>query len=230
MKRLALLCLITYFATRRATAQSTGIQQGMIIKSGTSIRLGSMMILNKRTLNSIRSSTIGVFNISAQVGDTLEFKSENYQMTNFIVSDFMDKIIFMEPVIQLDEVVIKENSIKSDIIEAQRGYREKSVFYTGTPHYYYLFLKPMTFIYENFKSEVKNARKFNKYAKMELTSYQIAERFNDILIKKTIPIKNAELEDFKSKYTPTLSQLNIWSDYDLINYIISSYGDFTKKR
>ncbi|MDB5115001.1 MAG: hypothetical protein JWQ79_493 [Mucilaginibacter sp.] len=189
-----------------------------------------MMVLNKRTLNSIRSSTIGVFNISAQVGDTLEFKSENYQMTNFIVSDFMDKIVFMEPVIQLDEVVIKENSIKSDIIEAQRGYCEKSVFYTGTPHYYYLFLKPMTFIYENFKSEVKNARKFNKYAKMELTSYQIAERFNDILIKKTIPIKNAELEDFKSKYTPTLSQLNIWSDYDLINYIISSYGDFTKKR
>ena len=122
----------------------------------------------------------------------------------------------MQPVIQLNEVVVKENSLAADIKEVQRGYREKSVFYTGTPHYYYLVLKPMTFIYENFKSEVIDARRFNRYAKRELTSAKIAERFNDTFIKRTIAIKDDELEAFKSAYTPTLAALNSMDDYELI--------------
>ena len=84
----------------------------------------------------------------------------------------------------------------------------------------------MTFIYENFKREVKDARRFNRYAKRELTSARIAERFNDTFIKKTIAIKDGELEDFKSAYTPNLKQLNGMDDYELINYTSKSFIDF----
>src|SRR6202000_1438300 len=127
-------------------------------------------------------------------------------------------------------VVIKETSVQADLDEAKRGYRKKSVFYTGTPHYYYLVLKPMTFIYENFKSEVKDARKFNRYAAKELAYYEITARFNDHTIKNVIPIKEEELDDFKSDYWPAVEQIRSWNDYDLSAYIIRSYQDFKKLR
>ncbi len=210
-------------------AQPIKIQQGLLFKIGTSIRLGSVSVFDKRSRIKVMSNTIGVFNIPAQRGDTLNFTSEGFQPTDFVVDDFADKIVFMPPIVQLNTVVIKEQSLKSEIREVQRGYREKSVFYTGTPHYYYLVLKPMTFIYENFKSEVKEARHFNRYARMELASTAINKRFKDSTIKQVVPLKDKDLASFEMDYMPTLQQINTWNDYELINYIKTCYADYQKR-
>jgi hypothetical protein len=227
--KLIILLVLSLYAFKGADAQTVKAQQGLLLKSGTNIRLGSVQVLNKRSGARASSNPLGVFSVPAVIGDTIVFNSNSFQSTDFIVTDFMDKIVYLAPVIQLNEVVIREYSLKGDIKEVQRGYREKSVFYTGTPHYYYLFLKPMTFIYENFKSEEIDARRFNRYARKELASYKVSERFNDAVIKKVIPIKDAELEDFELAYFPTVAKINAWNDYELINYIRSSYEDFKKK-
>ena len=169
-----------------------------------------------------------MFNIAAALGDSLEISSTRFETINSIVTDFSTKILYLIPVIELPEVVIKENSLITDLQEVKKGYRDKGVFYTGKPHYYYLFLKPMTFIYENFKSEVINARKFKKYAKREVDSYEVSTRFNDEIIKNNISIKEVDLFNFKLKYEPSLAQINTWSDYDLINYIKISFENFKK--
>ena len=203
--------------------------QGLVLKSGAANRLADVQVFNKRSHVTMRSNTEGVFGIVALPGDTLQFSNANYSTGELVVSDFADKIIYLQPVIELAEVVIKENSLIKELRETQKGYRKKSVFYTGTPHYYYLFLKPMTFIYENFKSEVKQARRFNRFAKRELTAYEITRRFNDSLIKSVVPVKANEIDDFRVDYAPTLQQLNTMSDYDLINYIKDSYEDYKNK-
>ena len=226
--KFSILYLISFVSLNQLFAQN--IQKGILFKNGTSLRIGSVIVLNKRTLTQARSNIYGVFSMSSKAGDTLQFKSDNYQTTEFTVQDFTDKVVFMTPIIQLDEVVIKENSLKSDIKEVQRGYREKSVFYTGTPHYYYLFLKPMTFIYENFKSEVIDARRFNRYARKELAASKVSARFNDESIKRAIPIANSELESFELEYMPTLKQIDAMNDYDLVIYIKSSYENFKKNK
>ena len=87
----------------------------------------------------------------------------------------------------------------------------------------------MTFIYENFKSEVKQARRFKKFAREELMYDKIYQRFNNYTIKKTIPIKDAELDHFKSAYTPTLKQATTWSDYEMDVYLKKSYKDFLER-
>jgi hypothetical protein len=228
IKKIILCCAAVVFALGGA-AQNTPMQQGMVLKIATNIRLGNIGVLNKRNRARTISSTLGVFSISAQTGDTLVFASDNFQLTDFVVSDLSDKIIYMAPIIQLSQVNIKEYSLLSDIKEVQRGYREKSVFYTGTPHYYYLFLKPMTFIYENFKSEVIEARRFNRYARSELEASEIATRFNNATIRAVLPIRDAEIERFKSAYLPTVAQVSRWNDYDLIKYIKASFADFKGK-
>ncbi|WP_428329937.1 hypothetical protein [Mucilaginibacter sp.] len=211
-----------------AGAQIIKVQQGLLLKSGTSNRLGGVSIINKRSQAKAVSNTLGVFSIQASAGDTISFKDDNYLGAEFVIKDFTDQVIFLEPAIQLNEVIVKEHSLNADIKEVQRGYREKSVFYTGTPHYYYLILKPMTFIYENFKSEVKDARRFNRYAHQALASKKVDERFNDSAIKKVIPIGDNEVEAFRLAYIPTLKQLNVWNDYELINYIKTSFASFKR--
>lgn len=212
----------------KTNAQSIKTQQGILLKSGTSIKLAGIQVLNKNSMLRTQSNSIGIFSIQASSGDTLTFSSDNFKIGEFIVTDFTDKLVYLQPIIHLAEVQVKESSLKADILETKKGYREKSVFYTGTPHYYYLVLKPMTFIYENFKSEVIDARKFNRYATRELASYKITLRFNDASIKKVVPITDAELENFEITYMPTEKQIDSWNDYQLINYIKYCYADFKK--
>jgi hypothetical protein len=214
----------------QSNGQSEKAQQGIVYKAGTDIRVGNVLILNKRSLVTVKSNMYGMFSIPASVGDTLDISSAGYINTELAISDFADMISFLKPATALPGVVIKETSVQNDLNEVKRGYRKKSVFYTGTPHYYYLFLKPMTFIYENFKSEVKDARRFNRYAKKEMAYYEISARFNAQNIKGVIPIKNEELEEFENDYWPTLEQIRKWSDYDLISYIEGAYLDFKKKQ
>ena len=229
LKPFIFIYIICVAAFDRAMAQQNKIQ-GLVLSSAGNARLGDVEVLNKHSGVTVRSNTIGVFNIDATPGDTLQFASPNYLSAKLVVADLLDKIVYLQPVIELAEVVVREKSLLNEIRETQKGYRKKSVFYTGTPHYYYLFLKPMTFIYENFKSEVRDARRFNRFAKRELTAYEINKRFNDSFIKQVVPIKANEIDDFRTDYNPTMLQLNSMNDYDLINYIRSSYQDYKEKK
>jgi hypothetical protein len=228
-KSTRLFYMVFVFLVNAAQGQPVKVQQGIIYKQGSNIRLGSVKILNKQRHQIAKSNLYGVFNIVAATGDSLEISGVGFVTVNSIVTDFSTQILYLTPALELPEVTIKENSLLTDLQEVKKGYRDKGVFYTGTPHYYYLFLKPMTFIYENFKSEVINARKFKKYAKREVDSYEVSARFNDDLIKSNVPIKEADLFSFKLKYQPSLAQIRVWNDYDLINYIKCSYLDFKKK-
>ncbi|MDB5110012.1 MAG: hypothetical protein JWR67_1126 [Mucilaginibacter sp.] len=225
-----LIIVISLIITFSAKGQSSQIQQGVLIKLGTNDRLFNAKIVNKHNLYKARSNGLGLFSIVAQQGDTLEISADNYNTDTCIIKNLVFKKIYLtSSSLELKEVVIYGSSLKQNLQEAQNGYRRKSVFYTGTPHYYYLVLKPMTFIYENFKSEVKEARRFKKFAKRELENDKIYQRFNNYTIKKVIPIKDKELDDFKSVYTPTIEQINLWNDYDMAVYLKKSYKEFLKK-
>lgn len=228
--RIFLFGLLSLLCSGFANGQTVQVQKGVCYKTATSIRLGSVQILNKHSAFITKSNIYGNFSIPAHPGDTLEMSCADYNTTTYVVTDLSDRLLYLDPVISLPELVIKETSVQADLNSVKRGYRKKSVFYTGTPHYYYLVLKPMTFIYENFKSEVINARKFNRYAKNEMAYCEIAARFNDMSIKSSIPIKDDELEDFKATYWPSLEQVKSWNDYDLSRYIIRSYQDFKKNK
>lgn len=168
----------------------------------------------------------GVFHIPAKTGDTLLFNRVGYQPATFVVKDLADHVISLDAVTELPVVTVKENSLQANIREAKLGYRKKAVFYTGTPHYYYLLVKPMTFIYENFKSEVIQARKFNRLAKTELADFEVLIRWNEERIKRNIAIADSDMLNFKVRYMPTLKQINAMNDYALAKYIKNCYIDF----
>ena len=226
MKKILLLISPLAILINVVIAQTTTIQQGILLKTGTGIRLANIKIQDKESGLTRLSNLYGVFRIPAKAGDTLEISADNYKTQLIKLTDLVDKVLYLDPITQLPEVLIKGSSLAEDLQAVQKGYRDKGVFYTGRPHYYYLFLKPMTFIYENFKSEVIQARKFNKYAKREIKNSFISNGFNDDIIKKYTPITDSELFDFEWRYAPTYEQAKNWSNYDFIEYIKKSYLKF----
>ena len=217
------ILLLIYF---RANGQHN--QQGLVFKASSNIRLAGVKVINKRSKAFTITNLYGMFNIQGIKGDTLQFSQTGFTNGSIVIRDFNDQLIYLIQAEGLNEILIREYSLKKDLLEANRVYRSKGVFYTGTPHYYYLFLKPMTFIYENFKSEVKNARKFKKYTARELQDFEIYARFNDSLIIKYTGLSGDWLIDFKSRYKPSYSQIRQWNDLDLVKYVNKCYLDYQK--
>lgn len=229
MKRVLLSVLLSVFL-RVAFAQNTALTDGIICENGSNRRLANIKIVNKRTQSRTITNDIGEFKITANPGDTLELSNDLFETKEVITDDSHTAIAFLNKIIGLKEVVIKENSLKKDLTETQHIYRSKGVFYTGTPHYYYLFLKPMTFIYENFKSEVINARRFKKAAVRDLEGQEINMRFNERVVQNNTPLNDTQAGIFVIKYWPSIQQVRSWSDYDIVQYIKHSYEDFKKER
>ena len=227
MKKEILAFLLFLSPLIQLKAQTQKTYSGVILQQGTKIRLDSVLIYNKLTRSKVMSNSWGVFSIGVNNGDTLEFVKKDYELKEITFADSLSNILFLKPFMGLKEVVIYGNSVKNDLLETQRIFRSKGVFYTGRPHYYYLFLKPMTFVYENFKSEVISARKFKKFARSESDNYDISVRFNEAIIKNSVPVKDDEITNFKSKYRPTIEQVRTFSDYEMIDYIKRSYKEWT---
>lgn len=175
---------------------------GVVMQQGTKTRLDSVQIYNKLTRAKVLSNSWGAFSIGVKQGDTLELSRRDHELLDIAFTDSLSSILFLKPFMGLREVIVYGSSVKYDLSETQRIFRGKGVFYTGRPHYYYLFLKPMTFIYENFNGEVISARKFKKFSKKESDNYDISARFSDALIKNNVAIKDDEIIHFKAKYRP----------------------------
>lgn len=228
MKKEMLTFLLFLSALINLKAQTQKIYNGVVMQQGTKTRLDSVQIYNKLTRSKVMSNSWGTFSISVNQGDTLELSREDYESKVITVTDSLNNILLLKPLfIGLKEVIVYGSSVKNDLLETQRIFRGKGVFYTGRPHYYYLFLKPMTFVYENFKGEVIRARKFKKFAKSESDNYDISARFNEAIIKKNAPVKDDEMTNFKSKYRPTIEQVRTYSNYQMIDYIKRSYQEWT---
>ncbi|WP_462264316.1 hypothetical protein [Mucilaginibacter sp.] len=231
-KLLGAFVLLCLSVVKQAQGQVYVVRQGAVIQSGTNTRIESAAIHNKGSRGTVHTNTFGLFSILAAQGDTLEFSKIGYAYLEAVVTEALTGIYYLKPYSskELKEIVITGSSVKNELLIAQQAYRSKSVFYTGRPHYYYLFLKPITFIYENFKGEVKQARRFKKVAKEETDAYEVGLKFNSSIIKKYTAIRDDELDNFQLAYQPTKMQVKKWTDYDMIAYIRQSFNNFRQQK
>lgn len=215
-------------------AQTDKVQQGVLFKKGTTIRIAHADIYDVRSKYRVSSNDFGIFRILVRKGDTLEISGAGYKMQKFMVDDFRDTILYLQPTNELEEVRIKENSIKKELEELQRSYRSKGIYYNGRPPWYLLLPfggHPLTFFHELLSKDGRHARRFGNYAQMELAFHEVESRFNDYSIKRAVPsIKEDELAEFKKAYRPGIEQIRKWNDYDLIIYIKTSYEKFRQSK
>jgi len=214
-----------------AKAQSIYNIRGVIYSKGATARVATATITNTRSKAVAFSNDIGLFNIAAAVGDTLEFTSMGFTKTNQIVFGPADMAIFMIPITQLNEVTIKGQTKKQQLDEVVNIYRSKGLYFDGRPPLHVfspISGSPITGFYELFGRDARNIRRFIKYSKAEQAAAQDLAKYNKVIVKKITGLPDDEVQKFIDTYHPSHEELLKWGDYEVIAYIKRSLESYRK--
>lgn len=209
------------------SAQEDFRLNGVIMVKGSTTRVALAEITNKRTKYTVGSNDLGIFQVKAQVGDTLLIIKRGFSDVEQTVLSDRDMIIYLDMGNTLNQVNIRGQSKKQELDELKQDYRDKGSFYQGKPPLLSYLFAPLTALYELFGTTPKNARRFGKYYNTELQQTTIDGFFNETLIRKNTELEGKELENFMLNYRPDYSRSKNWTEYDAVKYIRDSYKQYT---
>jgi len=202
---------------------------GVVMAKGTTNRIAMAQISNLRTKFTVSSNDLGLFQVKANLGDTLVIYKQDYSDKEIIVLSNKDLIVYLDngAGTTLQEVNIRGKSKKAELDELKQDYRDKGSFYGGKPPLLSYIFAPITALYELFGRTPKNAKRFGNYYNRELQQTQIDGYFNESLIKKNTDLSGKELEDFMLNYRPDYQKAKNWTEYDAVKYIRDTYKKYT---
>lgn len=227
--RLSFFSTLFLFVLSSATvfAQQEFMLNGVLLENGTKIRIALGEINNKRNHYSVGSNDMGLFQIKAAVGDTLEIIKRGFNDVQIVVASTKDVVITLNRGNTLSEVVINGQSKKQTLDDIKRDFKNKGSFYGGKPPLLSYIFTPLTAIYELFGRTPKNARRFNNMYVSELQNNQVDELFNKFTINKNTGLEGKALEDFMINYRPDYEKAKNWTVYDATKWIKDSYKKYT---
>jgi hypothetical protein len=229
--RYIIFLFFCYCFTIKATAQQLYTIKGTVYKKSSPDRVAQVIVKNLHTNTIMMSDDLGGFHIEGSTGDTVLFKKTDYAAQYMVIANANDVNIYLQPIIMLNQVTIKDQSKKEELNDVLKQYKTVGGYYTLSPSAWSMINSPLTGFYELFSPSVNRARKFTAYSKEELEHQQIAKRYNKGIITKVTGVTDdKELQGFMDAFSPAYEDVKLWSDYDLINYIKKSYAYYKDNR
>lgn len=202
-------------------AQERSVQGLLIDRSGFS-RISNASVTNKKNAQIRLSSDLGLFRISASIGDTIVISKIGYSDLVMVLPSFEDLVLKLQPVIQLSEVTVQAQSKKQELDELKDQYRKKGSYYAGKPPLLAYVFQPLTALYELIGKTPGQARRFNSYYMTELQQTEIDRRFNTYTVQRITGLGGNELKNFMVVYRPGFDYLSRLDEYGLIRYVKQS--------
>jgi hypothetical protein len=224
---ITILCS-TFFV--RVNAQQSFVLRGVISRSVSVERLAQVLITNLRSRDIKMSDELGWFSINAAIGDTLLFSKLNYTDQRVIITAKADIPVYMQPVIQLEQVNIKGQTKRQELNEVMGSYRKQGIYYDGKPPVLSFLTSPLTGLYELFGKGPGQARRFASYSKGELEYAEVRRRYNIAMVMRVTNSSDTVAHQFMEYYTPSFEDLKTWNDYELIKQIRKSYEFYDKSK
>lgn len=221
------LILLLFLSSTGIALGQTYIIGGVIKDKEANARIVDAQIINQRSGDAVLSSSLGLFQIKARIGDTLLVIKQNYSDFTAAVNDTKDMIINLNRDMTLKQVDIYGQTKKAELTDMKREYRNKGSFYQGKPPFLSFLFKPLTAVYELFGRTPKNARRFGRYYETEMQQTLIDGFFNESFIQSNTDLKGENLEDFMLNYRPEYEKAKNWQQYDALKYIKDSYKKYT---
>lgn len=208
-------------------AQEAGSIQGLVLESGSSIRLGSVNVYNKQTRNTVTTDGLGVFRLYAQVGDTLVLSKVGYDLQTTVITTLSDILIDLRSSsYRIETVTVEQMSREQELREGLDSYRRHGVYQQGKPSALSYVFSPLTSLYERFSRSGRNARNFRNYMDSELEAIEVDRKFNAYRITQLTGLEREDLVNFAQIYRPSYQQIKDWNDYDITKYIQDSFKKF----
>jgi len=225
-RNILLTLLVCFTAITPIYAQQDFILKGVLMELGNNSRVVGGQLYNKRTTYTTSTNSLGIFEIKAAIGDTIQIYQREYSDSTFIVSAATDLIIKLRRSQMLREVNINGIAKKQELTDMKQEYRNKGAFYSGKPPVLSFLFKPLTALYETFGRTPKNARRFGRYYETEMQQTLIDGLFNETIIQENTALKGDDLENFMINYRPEYEKAQNWARYDAIKYIKEAYKTF----
>ena len=225
-----LLLLVLMCGLLPARAQQDMVR-GTVYEKASALREAQVLVTNLMGKVMRLTDDHGRFAINAKSGDTLTFSKKEYALQYYVVDKSPEINIFLQPVVLLKEVTVKEQTKKQEVKEMMDMYKLNGGYYTLSPSIWSVLNSPITGLYELLGSAPNRARHFQQQTREELEHIEVNKRYTNALIKKTTGMTDdKEVEAFKLQFTPAYEDVKEWNDYQLISYIKRSYDYFVKNK
>lgn len=200
-------------------AQQAFTLSGILFKKSSDERLSSATVTNLRTQQIMMSDELGGFTIKATKGDTLLFKKSGYTEQKQVAMNATDIVVYMQPIIVLQQVTIKGQSTKQELNSVMNDYRSKGLYFDGHPKLMDYIASPITAFYELISTDAKNERHFAKFSKNEMEAIEVSKRYTPQLVKQVTHLPDDDVVKFMQQYRPSYEDMRGWNDYELISHI-----------
>jgi hypothetical protein len=225
-RNIFLTLLVCLSSVTPSFAQQDFMLKGVLMELGNNSRVVGGQLYNKRTTFTATTNSLGIFEIKAAVGDTIQIYQRDYTDSNVVVTSAADLVIKLRRGQMLREVNINGITKKQELTDMKQEYRNKGAFYSGKPPVLSFLFKPLTALYETFGRTPKNARRFGRYYETEMQQTLIDGFFNETIIQENTDLKGEELETFMINYRPDFEKAENWARYDAIKYIKEAYKTY----
>lgn len=225
------IVIMVIFCRSYVSAQSF-IVKGLILKDKASERISGVQIVSQKTRDIAVSNYLGNFSIKTSMGDTLQFNKTGYLSEKMVVVNSNDLLIYLKPVVLLNEVVIKDKTALLRQKEIVNSYRAKGLYFDGRPPliiFNPLSGSPLTGFHELFGKDAADERRFIHFSQNEHQAEEIDKRYTKELVKNITHLPDEELLIFMDAYRPSYSNFKNWNDYQLYQYIQSSFEAWQEK-
>ncbi|OYD41751.1 peptidase associated/transthyretin-like domain-containing protein [Sphingobacterium cellulitidis] len=223
LKYIALLCSFFFLALAAHAQDQDNIVSGLVLEKGTSTRISDANVVNQRTKQTVRTNSYGVFNIEVNVGDTLSVSKVGYGPIKTRINTLEDILLDLQAGNRIETVVVTRSTKEMEMKEMLEDYESKGVYNGGQNKFGTYISSPATALYNLFGKEAKNAKRFEKFMNQELEETKVDRIFNKTIVSKITKLEGEELQSFMDIYRPSYATAERWGQYDLMNYINSSY-------
>lgn len=205
--------------------------KGIIFKRSSANRISQALITDLKSQVVMMSDELGGFSIKTTVGDTLLITKNDYTPQKIVVLNNNDMVVYMQPVIQLNQVTIKDQSQKQELSGVMKEYKSQGVFNDGKSLPFWEFLNsPITGLYNLFGKGPAQARRFAEFAKNEQEANVVDKRYTKELVKRITKLPDDEIDKFMVAFRPSYEDMKEWNDYQLIQYIKKEFAYYQKNK
>jgi hypothetical protein len=230
-KKLLITAFMLYCLHGLAFAQQVLNIRGIIFKKSSSERISQALVTDLKSQTLMMSDELGGFSIKALAGDTLLITRNNYTPQKIIVSGNSDLIVYMQPVVELNQVTIREKSQKQELKDVMKEYNSEGIYNDGKSLPFWQFVNsPLTGLYNLFGKTPAQARHFAEFAKGEQEANIVDKRYTKDLVKSITGLQDDELDKFMVTYRPSYEDMKEWNDYQLIQYIKKEFAYYQKNK
>ncbi|WP_099370715.1 hypothetical protein [Sphingobacterium sp. 1.A.5] len=223
LKYIALLCSFFFLAIAANAQEQDNMVSGLVLEKGTSTRISDANVVNLRTKQNVRTNSYGVFTVEVNVGDTLSISKVGYGPIKTRINTLEDILVDITAGTQIETVVVTRSTKESEMRQMMEDYGSKGVYNGGHNKFGTYISSPATALYNLFGKEAKNAKRFEQYMNVELEQTKVDRIFNKTLVSSLTKLHGEELQAFMDLYRPSYSTAQKWGQYDVMNYINSSF-------